>query len=156
MVGGTAIFLNRGSETAPLALRANVRHNRVRHEHVVVVSVEIDTVPRVAPADRVVIDDLGNRGDGITHVTVRFGYAETPDVPAVLATLSADDTEGRLDLDDATYFLSKIDLRVGHGPGMALWRKRLFLATSHITADASEHFSLPGDRVILIGAHVDV
>ena len=56
----------------------------------------------------------------------------------------------------ATYFLSKIELRVGHERGMAIWRKRLFLATSHITADASEHFSLPRDRVILLGAHVEV
>ena len=155
-VGGTAIFLNRGSETAPLALRANVEHNHVRHEHVVIVSIEIQTVPRVMDSQRLTIDDLGSPGDGITHVTARFGYAETPDLPAALATLTPRQTEGRLDLDAATYFLSKIELRAGRGPGMALWRKRLFLATSHITADASEYFSLPRDRVIILGAHIDV
>ncbi len=155
-VAGTAIFLNRGAETAPLALRANVEHNHVRHEHVVIVSVQTETVPRVPANERLTIDDLGHRGDGITHVTARFGYTETPDVPAALATLTPEQTEGRLDLDSATYFLSKIELRAGHRPGMAPWRKRLFLATSHITADASEHFGLPRDRVILLGAHVDV
>jgi KUP system potassium uptake protein len=156
VVSGTGIFLNRGSEAAPLALRANVEHNHVRHEHVVIVSVDIETVPRVYGAERITIDDLGEPGDGITHVALRFGYTETTDIPAALATLTPEQTEGRLDLDNATYFLSKIELRAGDAPGMAAWRKRLFLATSHITADASEHFGLPRDRVIILGAHVDV
>jgi len=77
-------------------------------------------------------------------------------VPAVLATLTPEQPEGRLDLDDATYFLSTIELRAGDEPGMATWRKRLFLATSHITADAAEHFGLPRDRTIVLGSHVDV
>jgi KUP system potassium uptake protein len=156
VVDGTAIFLNRGSTTVPLALRANVEHNHIRHQHVVIVAVEIDTVPRVADSERVTIDDLGHPGDGLTHVMLRFGYTETPDVPAALATLTPEQTEGRLDLDNATYFLSKIELRAGDTPGMAGWRKRLFVATSHITADASEHFGLPRDRLVLLGAHVDV
>jgi KUP system potassium uptake protein len=156
VVEGTAIFLNRGDATAPLALRSNVEHNHVRHRYVVIVSVEIQTVPRVATEERLTIDDLGDIADGITHVGVRFGYAESPNVPAALRTLTPAQTEGRLDLDNATYFLSKIELRAGHEPGMAPWRKRLFLATSHITADASEHFGLPRDRVVLLGAHVDV
>ena len=155
-VDGTAIFLNRGSDTAPLALRANVEHNHVRHRRVVIVSVEVETVPRVPVDERVTIDDLGDPADGISHVTARFGYTESPDIPAALASLSSEQTEGRLDLDNATYFLSKIDLRAGDTPGLAAWRKRLFLATSHITADASEHFGLPRDRVVLLGAHVDV
>ncbi len=156
VVPGTAIFLNRGSQTAPLALRANVEHNHVRHEHVVIVSVQIQTVPRVRNGQRLTIDHLGDRADGISHVSLRFGYTEIPDVPAALATLAPEDTEGPIDLDHATYYLSKIDLRVGPEPSMALWRKRLFLATSHVTADASEHFALPRDQVILLGAHVEV
>jgi KUP system potassium uptake protein len=156
IVEGTAIFLNRGSETTPLALRANVEHNHVRHRHVVIVSVEVEPAPRVPGEERITIDDLGNPGDGITHVTVRFGYTENPDVPAALATLTPEQSEGRLDLDAATYFLSKIELRASRSPGLAPWRKRLFLATSHVTADASEHFNLPRDRVVLLGAQVDV
>jgi KUP system potassium uptake protein len=157
IVEGTAVFLNRGTETAPLALRANVEHNHIRHAHVVIATVEFDTVPRVADSDRVSIDDLGDPDDGITHVTIRFGYVETPDVPRALALLTDEQTEGRLDLDDATYFLSRIELRQdGDGHDLAAWRKRLFIATSHLTADAAEHFGLPGDRTVILGAHVSV
>ena len=94
--------------------------------------------------------------DGITHVTARFGYMDTPDVPAALRTLDPAAAEGPLDLDSATYFLSKIELRRGPVPTMALWRKRLFVATSYITADAAEHFGLPRDRTIIMGSHIDV
>ncbi|WP_285740328.1 KUP/HAK/KT family potassium transporter [Kitasatospora phosalacinea] len=89
------------------------------------------------------IDDLGYGEDGIVHVTARFGYMETPGVPATLALLDPADTEGVLDLDRASYFLSKIELRRGKQPTMATWRKRLFIATSYITADAVEHVGLP-------------
>jgi KUP system potassium uptake protein len=156
IVPGTAIFLNRGSATAPLALRANVENNHVRHEHVVIVSVETETVPTASEAERLTIDDLGYARDGITHVTLRFGYTETPDVPAALATLTPQQTEGRIDLDNAVYFLSQVELRAGSDTGMARWRKRLFLATAHIATDASDHFGLPLDRVVLLGAHVEV
>jgi KUP system potassium uptake protein len=156
VVPGTAIFLNRGKETAPLALRANVEHNRVRHEHVVIVAIEVDTLPRIPDTERLLVDPLGLQADGITHVTVRFGYTESPDVPQALGRLEPEETEGEIDLDTATYFLSKIELRAGRKPAMAPWRTRLFIATSHITADAAEHFGLPRDRVVLIGSHVDV
>ncbi len=156
MVRGTAIFLNRGGETTPLALRANVEHNHVRHEHVVIVAIDIDTIPRVAPDERVSVDALGGGHDGITQVRIRFGYTETTDVPAALATLTATQTEGELDLAGATYFLSKIELRPGDAPELTRWRKRLFVATSHIAADAAEQFQLPRDRVVFIGSHVEV
>ncbi|MDI1460902.1 KUP/HAK/KT family potassium transporter [Catellatospora sp. KI3] len=155
-VPGTAIFLNRGKQTAPLALRANLEHNHVRHEHVVIMSLETDTVPYVPADQRVTVDDLGYADDGITHVTARFGYMDTPDVPAALRTLDPAVTEGPLDLDNATYFLSKIELRRGPEPTMADWRKRLFIATSYITADAAAHFGLPRDRTIIMGSHIDV
>lgn len=156
VVRGTAIFLNRGSATTPLALRANVEHNRVRHEHVVIAAIEVDIVPRVSEAERVSVDALGTTSDGITHVQIRFGYTESTDVPAALASLSAEQTEGPLDLADATYFLSKIELRPGDAPGLSRWRKRLFIATSHVTADAAEQFQLPRDHVVFIGSHVEL
>jgi KUP system potassium uptake protein len=78
-VPGTAVFLNRGKQTVPLAMRTNVEYNHVRHEHVVIVTVETKPVPRVPADQRLVVDDLGH-DDGITHVCVRFGYLETPDV----------------------------------------------------------------------------
>ncbi len=156
VVPGTAIFLNRGRDTTPLALRANAEHNHIRHEHVVIVSIDIDPIPRVPDEDRVSVDSLGAFGDGITHVSIRFGYTEDTDVPAVLESLSPEQTEGPIDLAGATYFLSKIELRADNSPGMAHWRKRLFIATSHIAADAADNFRLPRDRVVLIGSHVEV
>lgn len=155
-VPGTAVFLNRGGQTTPLALRANVENNHVRHEQVVIVAIETEPVPRVAPDRRIVVDDLGYRDDGIIHVTALFGYMETPTVPTTLALLDPEATEGRLQLDRASYFLSKIELRRGEAPTMAAWRKRLFIATSYITADAAEHFGLPRDRTVIIGSYIDV
>ncbi|MCX5243078.1 potassium transporter Kup [Streptomyces prunicolor] len=155
-VPGTAVFLNRGKQTAPLAMRANVEHNHVRHEQVVILSIETEPVPRVPADRRIIVDGLGYADDGIVHVTARFGYMETPDVPGTLAMLDPADTEGPLLLDQASYFLSTIELRRGPAPTMAPWRKRLFIATSHITADAAEHFGLPRDRTIIMGWHIEV
>ncbi|HEU0238932.1 MAG TPA: potassium transporter Kup [Micromonosporaceae bacterium] len=155
-VPGTAIFLNRGKRSAPLALRANLEHNHVRHAHVVIVAVQTEPVPRVPASERVTVDDLGYAEDGITHVTARFGYMETPDVPATLRTLDPVATEGPLDLDEASYFLSKIQLTRGTAPTMPAWQKRLFIATSYITADAAEHFGLPRGRTVIMGSHIDV
>jgi KUP system potassium uptake protein len=154
-VPGTAIFLNRGKATTPLALRANVEHNHVRHEHVVIMSIQTELTPRVPANERTSIDHLGY-ADGIIHVTARYGYMETPDVPAALRTLDVAQTEGKLRLDEASYFLSKIELRRGDAPTMAPWRKRLFIATSYITADAAEHFNLPRHRTVIMGSHIDV
>ncbi|MGW7586386.1 potassium transporter Kup [Kitasatospora sp. NPDC054768] len=155
-VPGTAVFLNRGKQTAPLALRANVEHNHVRHDQVVILSMETETVPRVPTEQRIAVDNLGYADDGIIHVTARFGYMETPDVPTTLAMLDPAEAEGRLRLDQASYFLSKIELRRGKQPTMAPWRKRLFIATSYITADAAEYFGLPRDRTVIMGSHIEV
>ncbi|MFF2205640.1 potassium transporter Kup [Streptomyces sp. NPDC058145] len=155
-VPGTAVFLNRGKQTTPLAMRANVEHNHVRHDQVVILALKTEPVPRVQPDQRIVVDDLGYADDGIIHVTARFGYMETPDVPSTLAMLDPAQTEGPLQLDQASYFLSKIDLRRGKEPTMAPWRKRLFIATSYITADAAEYFGLPRDRTVIMGAHIEV
>ncbi|MGW0947866.1 potassium transporter Kup [Streptomyces sp. NPDC002623] len=153
---GTAVFLNRDKETAPLAMRANVEHNHVRHDQVVILSIGTEPVPRVPADQRIVVDDLGYADDGIIHVTARFGYMEAPDVPGALAMLDPAETEGPLQLDQASYFLSKIELRRGKAPTMAPWRKRLFIATSYITADAAEHFGLPRDRTVIMGSHIEV
>ncbi|WP_410670615.1 potassium transporter Kup [Amycolatopsis sp. cmx-4-68] len=155
-VPGTAVFLNRGGQTAPLALRANAEHNHVRHEQVVIMSLETEPVPRVPLEQRVTVEDLGHTDDGIVFVTARYGYMETPDVPGALARLDPAQTEGRLRLDEASYFLSKIELQRGPEPTMAGWRKRLFIATSYITADAAEYFGLPRDRTVIMGSHIEV
>ena len=155
-VPGTAIFLNRGKTTTPLAMRANVDHNQVLHQRVVIVAVDIAPIPVVATEDIATVDDLGYRDDGITHLTASFGYMQRTDIPAVLAALPPEELEAPIDLDDARYFLSVIELTVGDSPGMARWRKMLFVATSHLTADAAQSFDLPRDRTVLIGARVSV
>jgi KUP system potassium uptake protein len=153
---GTAVFLNRGKVTAPLALRANVEHNRVLHEHVVVLSVETMPVPVVADEDRIQVDHLGHPDDGIVHINVRTGYMETPDVPAALRLLQGSGAELDLDVEGASYFVSTIELRVGDEPGMARWRKRLFVSTASISADAADYFGLPRDRTLIMGSQIDV
>ncbi|MFD0785025.1 potassium transporter Kup [Micromonospora azadirachtae] len=155
-VPGTAIFLNRGKQTVPLAMRANVEHNHVRHEHVVILSIETKPVPRISPDQRIMVDDLGYSDDGITHVSAYFGYMESPDVPEMLRRLNARDVEGRIEADEASYFLSKIELRAGGRRTMPRWRKRLFITTSFITADAAEHFCLPRDRTVIMGSYIEV
>ena len=154
-VPGTAVFLNRGS-TTPLALRANVERNHVRHDRLVILSVDIDTAPRVPESERLTVDHLGSVRDGITHITARFGYTERTDVPAALRALTAKQSEGTLDLEDATYFLSKLEVHESNRPGLARWRKRLYLATAHLNTDASDHFELPQDRVIVMGSQIDL
>ncbi|MFF5139011.1 potassium transporter Kup [Streptomyces sp. NPDC013157] len=155
-VPGTAVFLNRGKETAPLAMRANLEHNHVRHDQVVILAITTEPVPRVPADQRITVDGLGYADDGIVHVTAHVGYMETPDVPGILAALDPASTEGPLQLDEASYFLSTIELRRGAAPTMAPWRKRLFIATSYITADAAEYFGLPRDRTVIMGSHIEV
>lgn len=155
-IPGTAIFLNRGGDTTPLSMKANVDHNHVLHEHVIIVSIETPPVPRVPESERIKVDDLGYRHDGIFFVSARYGYMERPDVPAALRLVDPIDTEGRIDLDKASYFLSKVDVVVGHAPTMAPWRKRLFIAISHMTGDAAGYFGLPLDRTVIIGARIEV
>ncbi|WP_407649077.1 potassium transporter Kup [Glycomyces albidus] len=154
-VPGTAVFLNRGKLTAPLALRANLEHNHVRHQRIVIVSIETLPVPRITDDERVNEDYLGYADDGIVHVQVRFGYMEVQDVPHALGLLDRRHG-GRLRVEDASYFLSTIKLVVGREPTMAMWRKHLFVATSHITADAAEHFRLPRERTIIMGSQIEV
>ncbi|HEY5854650.1 MAG TPA: potassium transporter Kup [Aldersonia sp.] len=155
-IPGTAVFLNRGDQTAPLAMRANVEHNRVLHEHVVIVAIETLPVPRISDQQRTAVDVLGYAEDGIVHVTAYVGYMERPDVPGALRLLDPAQVEGPIAVDDASYFLSKIELKKGPAPTMARWRKRLFIATSHITADAAEYFGLPGEHTVIMGSRIDV
>jgi KUP system potassium uptake protein len=153
-VPGTAIFLNRGKETAPLAMRANVEHNQVLHEQVLILTVETVPAPHVPPARRLEVDDLGYKDDGIIHITARFGYMDTPNVPGLLPLFREADLESPLDESRISYFLSTIELHRGTHPGMSRWRKRLFLATAGLTADTAEYFQLPRDRTVVMGSRI--
>jgi KUP system potassium uptake protein len=154
-VPGTAVFLNRGKETAPLAMRANVEHSHVRHEHVVIMTIETEPVPRIPEEQRMEVDALGYSQDGIIHVTARFGYMEPSDVPAALRLLDPDESEGAINVDEASFFLSKLELDAGPQPSMAPWRKRLFIATSYLTADAADFFHLPRGQTVVMGSRIE-
>ncbi len=153
---GSAVFLNRGSASTPMALRANVDHVHALHRTVLIVSVETAPVPRVPEADRITVDNLGRVGDGIVLVSLRFGYMERPDVPAALRLLDPAVTEGTLDLDNASYFLSRVEVVAGSEPTMAPFRKRLYIAITHMKADAAGYFKLPPDQTVIIGSQFAV
>ena len=155
-VPGTAIFLNRGKATAPLALRANVEHNEILHEHVLILSIETMPAPHVPAEERLQIDDLGYQDDGITHVAARFGYMDNPSVPPLLPLIRRTPTEAPLCDDDISYFLSTIEIRRGKSPGMSQWRKYIFIATARLTADAAEYFQLPRDSTVIMGSRIEL
>jgi KUP system potassium uptake protein len=155
-VHGTAVFLNRGNATAPLALRANVKHNHILHRHTLILAVETMPVPHVPAAERLTVDDLGYTDDRIFHVTARFGYMDRTDIPGLLPLLREADLEGSIHDDSPSYFLSRIEIVPGSAPGMSRWRKRLFIATSRITADAAEYFQLPRDSTLIVGSRIEL
>jgi KUP system potassium uptake protein len=155
-VPGTAIFLNRGKDTAPLALRANVEHNHVLHHNVLILDIQTLPVPHVAADQRLEIDDLGYKDDRIYHVSARFGYMDVPSVPSLLPLIREAKEEGPLGDDMISYFLSTIEVRPGNAPGMSRWRKRLFIATTRLTADAAEYFRLPRDRTVIMGSRIEL
>ena len=154
-VPGTAVFMNRGKVTAPLSMRECVEHLHSLHEHVVVVSLETLPVPRVPDSRRLDIDELGYRDDGITFVQAKYGYVEEFNVPAVIRLLDEAGVESPLEVDEASYFLSRIELVAGDRPGMARWRKHLFLATSLISAEPANYFRLPRERTIFLGSQIE-
>ena len=119
-------------------------------------SIDTPPVPRVPDSERITVDDLGNANDGIIFVSARFGYMERPNVPNVLQLLDPTTTEGPIDIDNASYFLSKLELCAGPEATMAPWRKRLFIATSYIAADAAMYFGLPLGRTVIIGARIEI
>jgi KUP system potassium uptake protein len=151
----TGIFLDANPETTPLALRANVEHNCVLHESVVIVTVLTLNVPHVDEDERVTVDDLGYRDDGITHVTARFGFQDDLDVPHTLRR-AAKRLEREADFEHVSYFLSRISIIPGKAPGMALWRKKLFIAIARNAASPVPYFHLPDDRTIVMSAHIEL
>jgi KUP system potassium uptake protein len=151
----TGIFLDANPETTPLALRANVEHNCVLHESVVIVTVVTLNVPHLEEDERVTVDDLGYRDDGITHLTARFGFQDDLDVPHTLRR-AAKRLERDVDFEHVSYFLSRITIIPGKAPGMALWRKRLFIAIARNASSPVPYFHLPDDRTIVMASHIEL
>jgi KUP system potassium uptake protein len=154
-VPGTAIFLNPGKETTPLALRAEVAHNHALHENVVIVSVDPIGISHVDDGDRFCVEWLGRGLFKVAHVTIRVGYQDASDIPAALAQARKRGLLARnLDLEHASYFVSKITITPTDAPGMRRWRKALFIAMARNAASPIVHFHLPTDRTVMMGSQV--
>lgn len=154
---GTAVFLHPGDQTAPLAMRANVEHNKALHEEVVILWIQTEQVPHVPPGERLTINDLGYADDGIFHLTARFGFQDRPNIPRLLRQAQASgQLEGAIDIDQASYFMSKMEIRRTKQPGMSSWRKRIFTALNRTATDPVSFFYLPYDRAVIMGSHVEL
>jgi KUP system potassium uptake protein len=107
------------------------------------------------PLDQqLVVDDLGYRQDGITHLTVRLGYSDRPDVPAFVRQAAARSLDLPVAADSATYFVSHITVARSQAPGLARWRKHLFLLLTHAAADPVAYFGLPKERTFVVSQEI--
>jgi len=150
-VPGTAIFMFRSPDRTPFSLAQNVECNKVLHERVVLLAVETEVVPRVRLTRRAEVKSLGQ---GFYQVVLHFGFMEAPDVPAALERVKLDGE--RLDLEEVTYFLGRETVFATKRAGMALWREKLFAFLARNALPASTFFRLPPERVIEIGAQVEL
>jgi KUP system potassium uptake protein len=155
-VPGTAVYLNARRETTPLAMRSGVEHTHALHETVVIISIETTKAPHVPESEQLTVDKLGIEDDGITHLTGRLGFLDAPDVPRLLALAAQLDLETEVDVDGAVYFLSEIVVIPTAAPGMASWRKRLFVTMSRNAASPIEYFRLPRERTVLLGSTIEL
>jgi len=156
-VPGTAIFMNPGKLTTPLALRAEVEHNGVMHDHVVIVSVDSIGMSHVDGTDRLQAERIGDGLFKVVHVTVRSGYQDTSNVPMLLALARKKGLLPRnLDLEHASYFISRMIIAPTDAPGMSRWRKRLFVFMARNATSPITHFHLPDDRTVMMGSQVSL
>jgi KUP system potassium uptake protein len=152
-----AIYLSPGKQTTPLALRADVEHHRVLHEKVLIVSIDSLSVPRVEPADRFVVETLGSGLFKIVHVRVRTGYHDATNVPEALALARKRGLlERNLDLEHASYFVSRMTITPTRDPGMRRWRKVLFIAMARNATSPIHAFGLPVGRTVVVSSHVAI
>jgi KUP system potassium uptake protein len=156
-VPGTAVFPNANPRTTPLALRANVEHNHVLHEHVIIIRIDVERIPHIPKAQRLAADQLGNEHDGITGLVARFGFQDKQNIPATLQQAHKEGLlEGAADVTHASYFLSHITIVPSRRPGMQMWRKKLFLLLAHNAANPAEYFGLPDSRTVTMGERIEL
>ncbi len=146
-VPGSAIFMTGNAEGAPPALMRNFLHNRVVHTTNIMLTVLTEEKPRVEESDRLAVALLS---DGFVRVTVRYGYMEEPDIPAILLRSQIPG----FDPEYATYFFGRELLLAENRVGMAKWRKRLFTLMAQNSQRATAFFHIPPDRVVEIGSQV--
>ncbi len=150
-VAGTAVFMASSSSGVPSALLHNIKHNKVLHDRVVILTVDIQDVPYVEECERYSVKDLGQ---GFYRVVLRFGFLEETDVPAALkgVTMCGEPFE----MMKTSFFLSRQTLIASSKPGMAIWREKLFAWMLRNAASAMEFFRLPSNRVVELGSQVEI
>jgi KUP system potassium uptake protein len=148
---GTAVFLTGHPDATPTALLHNIKHNKVLHEHNVILNVVTEDMPRVPESDRITLKQLS---DVFTSVTMRFGYMESPNVPNALAACR---TQGlKFDLMSTSFFLSRRVLRPARQSKMPRWQDKLFIALARSSDDASKYFHIPSGRAVEIGTQITI
>ncbi len=155
-VPGTAVFMTGNTGMVPAVLLHHLKHNKILHERVVLTSIGTEEIPSVPDAERVTVRELGS---GFYQVIARYGFMETPDVPAMLSSLPRRRNAGpRLELLplDTTYYLGRETLLPTGPSKMARWRKRLFIIMSRNAQTASAFFGLPPNRVVEMGAQIQL
>ena len=151
VVPGTAIFLTSDPQYAPTALLHNLKHNKVLHEHNVILTIVTTDTPRVAEADRVTIAPVSPR---FNRVALKFGYMEIPNVPKALAL--ARKKGWTFDIMSTSFYLSRRALRPAAKSSMPQWQDRLFIGLARSASDATDFFQIPTGRVVEVGTQVAV
>jgi KUP system potassium uptake protein len=150
-VPGTSVFMASTNKGVPSALLHNIKHNKVLHERVVILTVAVQDVPYVEEADRYDSKDMGN---GFYRLTIRCGFLEDTDVPALLKRVSM--CGEPFQMMKTSFFLSRQTLIASAKPGMALWREKLFAWMLRNAASAMEFFRLPTNRVVELGSQLEI
>ncbi len=150
-VAGTAIFLTNHADTAPSALMHNLKHNKVLHERVVIMTVKTEPMPRVRPSHRYEVEKIS---DDFTKVILHYGYMESPRIPSALASLRKAGL--KFDIMTTSFFLGRRTIKTSPNSGMPLWQDNLFVALSKQAANATDFFAIPSDRVVELGAQITV
>jgi KUP system potassium uptake protein len=151
LVPGTAVFLTSDPDFAPTALLHNLKHNKVLHEHNVVLTIITADTPRVGEEDRVRITPLSKH---FSRVSLKFGYMEQPNVPKALAI--ARKHGWQFDIMSTSFFLSRRSLRPSPQSGMPGWQDHLFIWLARSASDATDFFQIPTGRVVEVGTQVTV
>lgn len=150
-VSGTAVFMTSTPEGVPPALLHNLKHNRVLHERVILLTVRVTNIPYFPEKDRFLHEDLGQ---GFHRVILRYGFMEEPDVPAHLKGFDGCGAEFRM--METSFFLSRQTLLASERPGMAVWREKLFAWMLRNAESAMEFFRLPTNRVVELGSQIEI
>lgn len=154
-VPGVGVYLNPDKDTTPLALRAGVEHSHTFHERVLIVSIENASLPAVDEYDRFTVEQLGRGLFKVSHVTIRVGYQDKLDVPEALRLCRKHGLlEKNLDLEHASYFISRITIVPTAAGRLRTWRKRLFVLMARNAASPIDHFGLPGERTVMMGSQI--